>query len=317
MSRLLIGTDKGVLKLVSDGDHVMTRQAGPPSVGWMAQGTDGAYVVTREGAIWVEASDDGWRLVNERPVEEEIWSLAADPRMDGRLYLGVSPALLYISDDGGETWRGCESMREVPGYETWTFPPPPYTPHVRTIAPDPRAAGAVYVGVEVGGLYRTADNGETWESLNEGLYWDVHQVQPDTASSIVYATTGTGFHRSDDGGQHWSRGEVGMDRNYTHPLVVSSKRKGLLFTAAALTPPPGWQPNANAAIYRSKDGVKIWTRLTQGLPDQFDTMVRSMAMDDSGTIYAAAGSELYASRDEGDTWQSLAQDLPTVRALIA
>ena len=316
MSKLLIGTDEGVLSLSGDGREV-SKQGGPPSVGWMAKGAKGTYVVTIEGALWEEAEKETWRLVNQRPVEEEIWSFGSDPRIEGRLYLGVSPAMLYISDDGGVTWRSCDSLRDVPGYETWTFPPPPHIPHVRTIAPDPAVAGAVYVGVEVGGLFRTADNGETWESLNEGLYWDVHLVCPDPDGANLYAATGTGFHLSDDGGRHWRKSEAGMDRNYTHPLVGVPGRPGLLFTAAAATPPPGWVNGANAAIYRSIDGGQSWSQLTEGLPAQFDEMVRPMAADEGGTIYAAAGPQLFAGHNEGTTWELIAEDLPTVRALIA
>ena len=320
MSNLLIGTDEGVFSLSPDGgdpDLSGPIPSGPPSVSWIAWGASSAYAVTRDGALWEETGDDSWRLVNERPVQEEIWTFAADPRVEGRLYLGVSPAMLYISDDAGNSWRACESLRDIPGYEKWTFPPPPHIPHVRSIAPDPDLAGAVYVGVEVGGLYYTADNGETWESLNEGLYWDVHVVCPEPDTSNVYAATGTGFHRSEDGGRHWTHVQAGLDRSYTHPLVVVPNRKGLLFVAAAATPPPGWQPHANAAIYRSEDGGKNWSQLTQGLPPQFDEMVRPMAVGDTGKVYAAAGRQLFASPDEGNSWRAVAQDLPTVRALVA
>ncbi len=316
MSRLLIGTDQGVIRLLPGGGELRLEE-GPPSVGWMAQGASRAYVVTNEGALWQEGDDDRWGMVNQRPVENEIWSFGADPRIEGRLYLGVGPAMLHISDDGGSTWRDCPSLRDVPGYDKWTFPVPPHIPHVRTITPDPAAAGAVYVGVEVGGLFRTADSGKTWESLNEGLYWDVHVIEAEPGSSNLYATTGRGFHRSDDGGQHWQLVEEGLDRSYTHPLAIAPNRKGLLFTAAATTSPPGWQPSAHAAIYRSEDSGKSWAQLTGGLPAEFDEMVRPLATDDSGAVFAAAGSQLYASRDEGASWELLVKDLPTVRAMIA
>ncbi len=316
MSGLLIGTDEGVIRL-SPGQGEVVRQEGPPSVAWMAQGAKGAYVVTTEGALWREGSDGGWKLVHQRPVEGEIWSFETDPRIEGRLYLGVGPAMLYISDDGGLTWKDCPSMQNIPGYDKWTFPPPPHIPHVRTITPDPAQAGAVYVGVEVGGLFRTGDNGQTWESLNEGLYWDVHMIKAEPGGANLYATTGCGFHRSDDGGRHWQLVEEGLDRSYTHPLAVAPNRKGLLFTAAAVTPPPGWQPSAHAAIYRSENGGMSWTQLTGGLPDEFEDMVRPLAMDADGNVFAAAGSQVYASNDEGNNWKLLAQDLPPVRAMLA
>ena len=313
MSELLIGTHDGVLRLEPDGH--LQREQGPPSVAFLTCAYQAVMVVTQEGALWRRTGADGWQLVHERPVTEDVWACAADPRVPGRLYLGVSPALLYWSDDGGASWRACEAIRHIPGYERWTFPPLPHIPHVRSVVPDPQVVGAVYIGVEEGGIYRSADEGETWESLNEGLYWDVHTVTPAPEGTCLYATTGRGFYRSDDGGQHWRHLMTGLDRRYTVPLVASLQQPGRLYTAAAAGPPPGWRQGANAALYRSDDGGEHWLRLEQGLPPQFNTMVRQVAVDDAETVYIAAGHELFGSHDTGASWQRLAGELPTIQAL--
>ncbi len=169
--------------------------------------------------------------------------------------------------------------------------------------------------MEEGGIYRSADQGETWESLNEGLYWDVHTVTPAPEGTRLYATTGRGFYRSDDGGRHWRHCMTGLDRRYTVPLVASRQRPDQLYTAAAAGPPPGWRQGANAALYRSDDGGEHWLRLGQGLPSQFDAMVRQIAVDDAEAVYIAAGDELFGSHDAGASWQRLASELPTVQAL--
>jgi hypothetical protein len=51
------------------------------------------------------------------------------------------------------------------------------------------------------------------------------------------------------------------------------------------------------------------------LPQQFDAMVRQIAVDDAETLYIAAGHELFISQDEGDSWRRLPHELPTVQAL--
>jgi hypothetical protein len=313
MSELLIGTDSGVFRV--GNDRHIEREEGPSTVAFLSHAHQGAMALTQEGALWRRTGASAWELVHRRPVEEDVWAFAADPRLAGRLYLGVSPALLYWSDDGGVNWRACETIRRIPGYESWTFPPPPHIPHVRSVAYDPRVVGAVYIGVEEGGIYRSADRGETWESLNEGLYWDVHTVTPGGDGARLYATTGRGFYRSDDGGGRWRHLMAGLDRRYTVPLVASRRQPARLYTAAAATPPPGWRQGANAALYRSDDGGEHWVRLEQGLPRHFDVMVRQIAVDDAGTVYIAAGRELFASEDEGDSWQAVGADLPMVQAL--
>lgn len=314
MPDLLLGTEAGVLRLQADGQP--RREEGPPDVAFFARAAEGPYALTRDGALWRATADGGWRLVNPRPVRDEVWSVGADPRLPGRLYLGVSPALLYRSDDGGETWTACESVRRIPGYERWTFPPPPHIPHVRSIAPDPRAVGAVYIGVEEGGVYRSPDGGETWESRNEGLYWDVHVVLPAPDGRRLFATTGGGFYRSADGGQSWQHAMAGLDRRYTVSLALSATYPERLYVAAAATPPPGWRQGANAALYRSDDAGERWQRLRGGLPERLDEMVSALVTDADGGVYAAAGGALYGSRDGGETWQRLVAGLPRVRALL-
>jgi photosystem II stability/assembly factor-like uncharacterized protein len=142
-------------------------------------------------------------------------------------------------------------------------------------------------------------------------------VTPAPAELRLYATTGRGFYRSDDGGQHWQHLMNGLERRYTVPLMVSPQRPGRLYTAAAAGPPPSWRQGANAALYRSDDGGEHWVRLEQGLPPQFDVMVRQIAVDDADSVFIAAGPELFASHDAGDSWQRLAAGLPTVQALVA
>jgi photosystem II stability/assembly factor-like uncharacterized protein len=134
----------------------------------------------------------------------------------------------------------------------------------------------------------------------------------------VYATTGSGFHLSEDGGHTWRLVAGGLDRQYTMPLVAAPEDPALLYTAAAATPPPGWRINgtANAAIYRSEDGGVSWSQLEAGLPASFETMVRSMVAGPGGALFAAVASEIYVSEDRGEHWNLVKADVPTVRSMV-
>lgn len=315
MSNILIGTDSGVFRLDKDKKGIQ-QEEGPSTASFLATSQGKVFALTKEKALWVRANENDWRLVNEQPVAEEVWSFAADPRDANLLYIGVSPALLYRSEDGGDSWTACESIKRIPVYENWTFPPPPHIPHVRYIAPDPQVVGAVYIGVEEGGVYHSSDRGETGKSLNEGLAWDVHPVTPAADNTRLYATTGAGFHRSDDGGEHWRHINTGLDRRYTIPFLVLPERPNRVYTAAAASPPPGWVKGANAALYRSDDNGEHWVKLERGLPPQFDTMVWAIVLDQAGGLYAATRHEVFASNDYGDSWQLMAENLPMVRSLV-
>ena len=70
---------------------------------------------------------------------------------DGAVYAGTEPSALYRSDDGGETWHELESLLELPSRPTWSFPPRPWTSHVRWIAQvrtkqTPSSRGSSWVG---------------------------------------------------------------------------------------------------------------------------------------------------------------------------
>jgi photosystem II stability/assembly factor-like uncharacterized protein len=110
---------------------------------------------------------------------------------------------------------------------------------------------------------------------------------------------------------------TGLDRRYTIPLLVSSQRPDRLYTAAAAGPPPTWRHSANAALYRTDDGGQHWVQLKRGLPPQFDVMVQHIAVNADGNIFIAAGSELFFSHDEGDSWERLQTELTRVQALVA
>ncbi|MBI3326891.1 MAG: hypothetical protein HYZ81_09335 [Nitrospinae bacterium] len=141
-------------------------------------------------------------------------------------------------------------------------------------------------------------------------------MAPALDGTRLFASTGRGFYRSDDDGHRWEHLMTGIDRRYTVPLVASRQRPERLYTAAAAAPPPGWRQGANAALYRSNDGGQHWKRLEEGLPPQFDAMVRQIAADDTETVYIAAGRELFISQDEGDSWRRLTGDLPIVASLM-
>src|SRR4029079_11040205 len=82
--------------------------------------------------------------------ERGVFSLAVS-RSDGAVYAGTEPSRLFRSDDGGESWRALDALLELLSGPHWSFPPRPWTSHVRWIAPSPHAADLVLVGIELGG----------------------------------------------------------------------------------------------------------------------------------------------------------------------
>src|SRR6267142_2847710 len=65
---------------------------------------------------------------------------------------------------------------DLPSRPSWSFPPRPWTSHVRWIAPSPHDADLLLLGIELGGLMRSTDGGATWQDHRPGAQPDVHSL---------------------------------------------------------------------------------------------------------------------------------------------
>ena len=73
---------------------------------------------------------------------------------------------------------------------------------------------------------------------------------------------------------------------------------------------------AKCRVYRTSDCGASWQGLTAGLPqkDAFITVLRDAFTSDAsvGLYFGTRSGELYASTDDGETWETLAEHLPPV-----
>src|SRR3954470_24162273 len=158
-------------------------------------GTFGAGLLkTTDGAsIWAECASLG---------EWKITAIAADA--SGRIYAGSEPSNVLRSDDGGETWQPFPALSELPGSKHWSFPPRPYTHHVKSILPDSMHAGELHVAVEAGALLRTTNNGRAWLGPVRSAPMDTHRLVPEPMEPArLFSAAGDGFFESDDDGNTW------------------------------------------------------------------------------------------------------------------
>jgi hypothetical protein len=275
--RLCIGTAKGIVILdPARGGTPLMVLADPSAVWCMAQDAvdptllyAGSTEHIRGKGTLARSTDGGRTWTDVTPPlarEEEVWSLAASPAVKDCVYIGTSHARLFRSEDRGRIFKESEGFLKIPGRDRWSFPPPPHIPHVRSIAFDPHEPSTMYVGVEEGGVFRSRDGGSSFETLNDGIYTDIHTVAVDPRDSRrLYATTGDGFYLSSNAGRSWESITHGLTRRYTVPLLVSSPDSEKIFTAAAMGPPPTWRigpTGADAMLFRSDDRGESFTAIS-------------------------------------------------------
>src|SRR5206468_549529 len=157
---------------------------------------------------------------------------------------------------------------------------------------DPNAPHRIYLAIEVGGVVRSEDGGETWENVRGGIHDDVHSVAVNPREgSIIYAATRHGFGRSEDFGRSWRRIDGFPGTGYCRPLAVDPHNPQRLFTAAAPVTPDGFRrpEGSECRIFRAEDGGLSWAQLKRGLPESFRPYVDALAIDPERPRHVALG----------------------------
>lgn len=271
-------------------------------------GTRGlGLLVTRDGGRH-------WRTTN-MPAKD-VFSVAVSDA-DGAVYAGCEPSAIYKSEDSGLSWRELESLRALPSAAQWSFPPRPWTSHVRWIAPHPSKAGRLLAGIELGGVMYSDDGGETWQDHRPGAQRDVHGLAWHPVDERrAYEAAGGGPAWSRDGGRTWQTLHRGLDRKYTWALAVLPHAPDTWFISASPSPRQAHSDEAEAAIYRWR-GNGPWHTAMEGLPQPLQSMPYVLLSVEGLLLAGLRSGRLFESSDEGDTWRRLELDRRPMKGLKA
>lgn len=295
---LLVGTKKGAFILESDAARRDWRVRGPFCETWpihhLVRASDGTLYAAGgnawygpsvwrsedDGVTWSQSSD-GLTYGDDGPRITTIWNLTPS---NGTLYAGVEPAGLFRSDDRGQTWSHVAGLREHPSTPEWQ--PGNGGLCLHSIVPHPTDADRMWVGISAVGAFETTDGGKTWETRNRGVRADFVPGDPPEFGQCVHKM-----------GLHPDKPEVLYQQNH-------------------------------CGVYRSEDGGRQWTEITPGLPSEFGFPM-AIHPHDPSTIYVIplngadkgrhmidGHTQVWRTRDRGDSWQMLDGGLPTSDAYL-
>jgi photosystem II stability/assembly factor-like uncharacterized protein len=318
----------GLLAATSDGVARVTESGGAWSVEAVLGEGRGQCIATdprdprrvfagsHGRGVW--RSTDGCATFEDaRLPADDVFSIAVSP-VDGAVYAGCEPSMLFRSRDGAEGWEELSSLREIPSAPTWSFPPRPWTSHVRWIAPSPHDADRLLVGIELGGVMLSEDGGETWKDHRPGAQPDCHALawHPEVEGR-AYEAAGGGAAWSSDGGDTWRGADEGRDRHYTWALGVDPEDPERWYVSSSPGPMLAHgSRSAEAHLYRWQ-GEGPWERLTEGLPDPLHSMPYALATADGALFAGLADGEIYRSDDRGESWRPLALEGDPLRRVLA
>jgi photosystem II stability/assembly factor-like uncharacterized protein len=201
-----------------------------------------------------------------------------------RMYVGISAAGVFKSDDGGETWapknRGVRA----------DFLPekfPEIGQCVHKMALDPNKPNHLYQQNHCG-VYKSEDAAETWTEISKGL--------PEGKGGA----SGVGFG---------------------FPLAVHPHKSGRVYVVPEEADTFRTVANREFTVYASYNAGKAWKKLNNGLPRKnaylgcFREGLATDKLDPAGFYVATRMGHIFSSANEGRKWQLLAEWLPPVYSI--
>jgi len=296
---------------------------------------------TNFGGSW-DLGKEGPRYSKESGLTvTRIWQI--QPGADGDLYAGVEPAGLFRSEDGGATWASVEGLNYRPDREKWD--PGAGGLCLHTVLPYPGEPKRMLVGISSSGVFGTSDGGATWREMNGGVrkyegggsFEDgkigtcPHKIVRDARDpAILYMQNHVGVYRRARGDPQWTVVEDGLPKiekkvpaSFGFPIAAHPHDAGTAYAVPLEGDYNRVTPRGAMAVYRTRNGGKRWQRLSTGLPqkDAWFTILRdALRTDDNdpaGVYVGTTTGQLYASRNEGDSWRLLADHLNGIQSVEA
>ena len=202
-----------------------------------------------------------------------LHTVILDPSNPERIFIAISAAGAFRTDDGGKTWKPINK-----GLHSQYIPDPnAETGHcVHHIAISPSRANVLFMQKHWD-VMRSDDAGDNWHEISGnlptdfGFVIDVHAHEPETIYVVPIKSDSEHFplegklrvYRSRSGGNEWEALEKGL-------------------------------PQKDCYVNVLRDAMAV------------------DSLDDCGIYFGTTGGQVYASPDGGNTWTAIVQNLPAV-----
>lgn len=138
---------------------------------------------------------------------------------------------------------------------------------------------------------------------------------------MLYQQNHCGVYRSDNRAEDWiDIGEGRLPSRFGFPIVIHPHDPQTVYVMLEESDQFRMSVDGQASVWRSRDAGTSWERISKGLPAQAHVVVLREAMvADSlkpAGIYAGTNTgQLFYSRDDGDSWEILADFLPPIHSV--
>jgi photosystem II stability/assembly factor-like uncharacterized protein len=272
------------------------------------------YVATVGKGLYL--STDAGKTFEHAPGLDQtlVWAVAtsASDINDGfaAVYVGTQMSAVFRSRDGGQTFEELTSVQEIEDKQEWSFPPAPHTHHVHQITLDGEDPDVVIFGIELGGVYRSSDGGETWTRTNADPDPHTLRTHP-TAPHRMYQGGGASYTSSTDGGETWERFMDGIpdQARYFYSVAVDSGDPENVVLVGGRSPFSGHGsvpgvPVWSTVLRRQGDGPFV--KVTDGLPEEDGNAMGTLGVGEPGIFYYVTDpGEVFRSSDGAKSFDRL------------
>jgi photosystem II stability/assembly factor-like uncharacterized protein len=251
----------------------------------------------------------------------DVEGVPGDPSV---IYAGTASGGVWKSTNAGQTWLPIFDKQPVMSIGDMAIEPG--NPEVLYVG---TGEGNVRNSVSFGtGVYKTTDGGKTWKHL--GLADTRHipriVINPKDPRKVYVAAIGHAFgpneergvFMSDDAGDTWKKVLYTDNAHGVSDLDIDPQNPNILYAGLWYFDRKQWTHRSgdeNGGVYRSIDGGKTWSKLTNGLPKLMGRIGVKVAPSSPNVVYVVAETRegyVFRSDDHGDTWRKVSDNAHTL-----
>ncbi len=259
-----------------------------------------------------------WTYVGGNSMSGRMTDVDAHPAHPGLMYAAVAQGGVFKTTDEGQTWTAI--------FED--FP----TASIGDIALDQSNPDILWVGTGEANIFRSGMAGAgVWKSTDAGGSFqhmgltDTQQISrilihPKNSNIVYVAAAGNeykynperGVYKTKNGGKTWTQVFYIDEKTGVIDLAMDPEDPDILYAGTAERLRRRWndpKPSPESGLYKTTDGGKTWTPLTNGLPDfskgECERVGLDICLTQPNVVYAVihmSGAHLYRSNDKGESW---------------
>lgn len=279
-----------------------------------------ALMMKAENAALKDAGQ--WQFAGPLNIGGRVSAVLMHPDDIETFYIGAASGGVFKTENSGDSWtpifddQGSLSIGDIALA--------PSNPQVLYVGTGEANAGGGSVSYDGFGVFKSADAGESWESV--GLEESgsvgrllVHPEDPDVCfvaamGRMFSENSQRGVFRTTDGGQNWEKVLYLNDSTGAIDICINPQNPDVIYAAMwerVRRPDRRKYGGESCGIYRSDDAGDTWQELTNGLPSGVNVGRIGITLSPSNPdiLYAIYADKtgyfdgVYKTGDGGNSWQ--------------